>query len=190
MSEGKLCPLTQNGDLSSACVIDSCAMYFNGSCGLAAKISEKVAERAAERLSEVLGAGRGPVLAAGAAPLPIDGTASLDDIISDILLDCGVKTHVRGYRYLRQAIAMAVDDPSATSEMIRKVYAGVAEANGTTPSRAERAMRHAIEAMFATPTRRLEEIFRNSCDAKGCATNGQFVSTVADYISRRRTVQE
>lgn len=62
--------------------------------------------------------------------------------------EIGVPAHIKGYQYLRDAISMVVDDMDMLSAVTKELYPAIAKRNKTTPSRVERAIRHAIEVAW------------------------------------------
>lgn len=72
---------------------------------------------------------------------------SMKERIQDALNEIGVPHGIKGRKYLEDAINLAIDHPKLLEKITSTsgVYAGVAQLNGTTLSRAERAIRHGIE---------------------------------------------
>ena len=79
---------------------------------------------------------------------------------------------------------MAVEDPDITRRITTRLYPKLAERFHSTPSRVERAMRHAIEVAWTRGDSRLmEQIFgRTISDSRGRPTNSEFIAMLADYI--------
>lgn len=104
--------------------------------------------------------------------------------ISNTLKDLGISPSLLGYRYLRSAIKLVMDDPDIVHSITKELYPKVAELNGTTPSRVERTIRYAIEyAWYSYGNAARETIFRESYSAaRGKPTNEEFIATVADYL--------
>lgn len=65
--------------------------------------------------------------------------------IVNYLDEKGFKHAIKGFGYLVDAIALAVKNPKVLEAICKELYPTIAELNNTTPSRVERAMRHAIE---------------------------------------------
>lgn len=104
--------------------------------------------------------------------------------ISTILKDLGVAASLSVYRYLRYAIGLVINDMSLTNHITKELYPAVAKKFNTTPPRAERGIRHAIETGWLRGNADLEsKMFGYSVRAdKGKPTNSEFIATVADYI--------
>ncbi len=106
----------------------------------------------------------------------------LEKDISNILDKIGIPGHIKGYRFLREAITMTVNDPEVINSVTKTLYPGVAKVFNTTPERTERAIRHAIEVAFDKgDTQILKNLF--GCTViKGKPTNSEFVFSIADKI--------
>ena len=72
----------------------------------------------------------------------------LELVVTDIIHDIGVPAHIKGYQYLRSAILMAVADMDILNSITKQLYPEIARQYETTPSRVERAIRHAIEVAW------------------------------------------
>lgn len=73
----------------------------------------------------------------------------LETDITKMLHELGIPAHIKGYQYLRDAIAMSVEDQEMMSSVTKILYPAIAKRNQTTASRVERAIRHAIEVAGA-----------------------------------------
>jgi two-component system response regulator (stage 0 sporulation protein A) len=109
---------------------------------------------------------------------------NLDCQVSDILRDLGVPANIKGYRFLREAISLCVVKPDAINRVVKEIYPEVAWKFDTTPMRAERAIRHAIEVAFERGNIvKLQEIFGHTINSnKGKATNSEFIAMIADRL--------
>ena len=104
--------------------------------------------------------------------------------ISRILTTLGVPAHIKGYPYLREAIAAAINDMSLANYITKCLYPMVAKKFQTTPSRVERAIRHAIEVAWDRGDwETFMQIFGNTVsNTKGKPTNSEFIALIADGI--------
>ena len=103
--------------------------------------------------------------------------------ITDIIHECGVPAGIRGHEYIREAIAIAGKDATAVYAMTKRIYPAVAEKYGTTPSCAERAIRHALEKWLHGNLAAQEKYFGYSIKPEaGKPTNSTFIATIADVI--------
>ena len=113
-----------------------------------------------------------------------DAEDKLELIVTDIIHDIGVPAHIKGYQYLRSAILMAVADMDILNSITKQLYPDIAEMYGTTPSRVERAIRHAIEVAWGRDHMdTIDELFGYTIHAgKGKPTNSEFIALIADKI--------
>lgn len=73
---------------------------------------------------------------------------NLDERVSTIFINIGIPPHILGYRYLRDGVRIAVEQPNIVNQITTSLYPAIAENNQTTPSKVERAIRHAIEVAW------------------------------------------
>ena len=108
----------------------------------------------------------------------------LEKYITDIMLDIGVPAHLRGYHYLRDAIMMAVEDMNMLNSITKILYPTIAKQFQTTPSRVERAIRHAIEVAWSRGKMdTIDDLFGYTINnGKGKPTNSEFIALIADKI--------
>lgn len=117
-----------------------------------------------------------------------DGTAkkeeSLEALVTNIIHEVGVPAHIKGYQYLREAIIMVVKDIDVINQITKSLYPQIAKKFGTTPSRVERAIRHAIEVAWGRGQQEaVEAIFGYTISAaKGKPTNSEFIAMIADKL--------
>ena len=132
----------------------------------------------------LLGAkGREPAPAATVLSHRPKRAGTLDERITHIFLSVGIPAHIKGYQFLREAIKLAVDAPEIISCITKRLYPTVAENFNTSPSKVERAIRHAIEVAWARgKMTNLNALFgaKNVCDYK--PTNGEFIALIADKM--------
>ena len=116
----------------------------------------------------------------------------LKDMVTGIIHEIGVPAHIKGYQYLREAIMIAVEDMDVINAVTKVLYPEVAHRFSTTPSRVERAIRHAIEVAWDRgDLETLQKYFGYTVNgAKGKPTNSEFIAMIADRLTlgiRRRT---
>jgi two-component system response regulator (stage 0 sporulation protein A) len=103
--------------------------------------------------------------------------------VSRLLSWFGLSPHVRGYKYLVDAIGMAIDDPDIRGRVTTELYPGVALNNGTSPQRVERAIRHAIRLIWDKGERgHIEEFFGRPISTRKKPTNSEFIAWVSETI--------
>lgn len=101
-----------------------------------------------------------------------------------LLLKCGVPQHIKGYQYLGTAIEAVIEDAKRIDAVTKLLYPLVAKAHDTTPTRVERAIRHAIEVAFDNMDLDFAmEMFGYSVDARrGKPTNSHFIAALAEVL--------
>ena len=109
---------------------------------------------------------------------------SLEGRIANLFLTVGIPAHIKGYQYLREAVRMVIDNPALRSRITKELYPGIAHRFGTTSSKVERAIRHAIEVAWNRGRiEALDEAFgRNVCSLDDKPTNGEFIALVSDRL--------
>ena len=114
--------------------------------------------------------------------------ANLEAVVTDIIHEIGVPAHIKGYQYLREAIILTINDMDMINAVTKVLYPEVAKKFGTTPSRVERAIRHAIEVAWDRgDIEVLQKFFGYTVsNIKGKPTNSEFIAMIADCLSLRR----
>ena len=112
------------------------------------------------------------------------GKQSIEAMVTSIIHEIGVPAHIKGYQYLREAIIIAVNDMDVINAITKVLYPQVAKAFQTTPSRVERAIRHAIEVAWDRgDLDTLQRIFGYTVsNTKGKPTNSEFIALIADKL--------
>lgn len=110
--------------------------------------------------------------------------AELKNLVTSVIHEIGVPAHIKGYQYLREAIMIAVDDMDVINAVTKVLYPEVAKRFSTTPSRVERAIRHAIEVAWDRgDLETLQKYFGYTVsNAKGKPTNSEFIAMIADRL--------
>ncbi|MDD7213741.1 MAG: sporulation transcription factor Spo0A [Clostridia bacterium] len=109
---------------------------------------------------------------------------ALDEKISKIFISVGIPPHIKGYSYLREGIKLAVCDPDVINNITKKLYPMIGEKYSTTPSKVERAIRHAIEVAWARGRiNNINDLFGVQTYLAGeKPTNGEFIALIADKM--------
>ncbi len=109
---------------------------------------------------------------------------SLEALVTNIIHEVGVPAHIKGYQYLREAIMMVIKDTDVINQITKQLYPEIAGRYHTTPSRVERAIRHAIEVAWGRGEQgTVENIFGYTVSAtKGKPTNSEFIAMIADKL--------
>lgn len=113
---------------------------------------------------------------------------TLESQISSILQEIGIPAHIMGYRYLKDAIMLSIQDSECINAITKIVYPDIASKHKTTPSRVERAIRHSIEVAWSRgSTEILDKFFGYTINpSAGRPTNSEFIALVADRIRMKR----
>ena len=111
----------------------------------------------------------------------------LEITITDILHQIGVPAHIKGYHYLRDSIMMCIRRPETINAVTKELYPSVAGRYGTTPSRVERAIRHAIEVAWDRgDVDILNSYFGYTIhNSRGKPTNSEFIAMISDRLRLR-----
>ena len=109
---------------------------------------------------------------------------NLEALVTNVIHEVGVPAHIKGYQYLREAIIMVVNDIEVINQITKSLYPQIAKRFKTTPSRVERAIRHAIEVAWGRGQQEaVESIFGYTISAsKGKPTNSEFIAMIADKL--------
>ena len=108
----------------------------------------------------------------------------LEERVTAILHEMGVPAHIKGYQYLRDSIMMSVNDMEMLNSITKLLYPTIAKMHQTTPSRVERAIRHAIEVAWSRGKMdTIDELFGYTVNGgKGKPTNSEFIALIADKV--------
>lgn len=109
---------------------------------------------------------------------------TLDEKITAVFLSVGIPAHIKGYHYLREAIRMVFYKPELISHITKELYPGIAKRFNTSPSKVERAIRHAIEVSWTRgKIENVNKLFGFNVYGKNeKPTNGEFIALVADKL--------
>ncbi len=109
---------------------------------------------------------------------------TLENDVTNIIHEIGVPAHIKGYQYLRESIIMAVNDIDMLNSITKILYPTIAKKYQTTPSRVERAIRHAIEVAWSRGKMdTIDELFGYTIhNGKGKPTNSEFIALISDKI--------
>ena len=118
------------------------------------------------------------------SPVSKNGVKDLEVVVSQIMHQIGVPAHIRGYQYLREAIILSISDSEMISSVTKILYPTVAKTFKTTPSRVERAIRHAIEVAWDRgDVDVLSSYFGYTIqNERGKPTNSEFIAMISDNL--------
>lgn len=116
--------------------------------------------------------------------VPMGKHKNLDASITSIIHEIGVPAHIKGYQYLREAITMVYNNIEILGAITKTLYPAIAEKFKTTPSRVERAIRHAIEVAWTRGNiDSISHLFGYTINiSKSKPTNSEFIAMVADKL--------
>lgn len=118
---------------------------------------------------------------------------SIETMVTNIIHEIGVPAHIKGYQFLRDAILLTMNEPEYINAVTKRLYPEIAKKNGTTASRVERAIRHAIEVAWDRgDVDTLNSYFGYTIhNLRGKPTNSEFIAMIADKMrldKRQRAV--
>jgi len=113
------------------------------------------------------------------------GGPTLDEKLAGLFLTIGIPAHIKGYQFLREAVKMVIENPDVINRITKELYPGIARRFGTSASKVERAIRHAIEVAWSRG--RIDSLNK----AFGCKvavkedkpTNGEFIAMLSDKFA-------
>ena len=139
-----------------------------------------------ERIRDVARQRRNEPLESRAVP---PNTLSLDDKISNLFLGMGIPAHIKGYQYLREGIKLVIAQPGMIGGITKELYPAIAHRFGTSSSKVERAIRHAIEVAWSRG--RIDTLNKAfGCDVaqpNDKPTNGELIALIADKLRMDHT---
>lgn len=167
---------TDNGRIASA-VMDAGASYFIP--------MPFDFDLLAERISQLVDDGTQKTHPSIRQPeIQYNSTQDIEIIVTKIFHQIGVPAHIKGYHYLREAIMLAINDIDIINSVTKELYPTVAKKFGTTSSRVERAIRHAIEVAWDRgDVDILNSYFGYTVhNTRGKPTNSEFIALIADKL--------
>lgn len=110
---------------------------------------------------------------------------NMEVVVTEIIHQIGVPAHIKGYHYLRESILLSINDSEMINSITKLLYPTVAKKFKTTPSRVERAIRHAIEVAWDRgDVDTLNEYFGYTIhNLRGKPTNSEFIAMIADKLT-------
>jgi two-component system response regulator (stage 0 sporulation protein A) len=113
----------------------------------------------------------------------------LESQITRIIQEIGIPAHIKGYLYLREAIGLVIENMDFLGAITKELYPQIAIRFNTTPSRVERAIRHAIEVAWTRgKIDTINQLFGYTVNNnKGKPTNSEFIALIADKLRLEQT---
>ena len=114
----------------------------------------------------------------------MQGEKRVEQLISELMLDMGVRAHLKGYRYIRTAVLMAEEDMKVVGSVTKLLYPEIAKQYNTTDGKVERAIRNAIEISWERGNKKtFEEMFGYCAESgQGRPTNSEYIAAIADTV--------
>lgn len=138
------------------------------------------------RIRDLIAMSKGMIPARTHTLTPASGaeTRSIDEKISSVFITIGIPAHIKGYHFLREAIKMVVENPDIINRITKDLYPGIAKHFNTSPSKVERAIRHAIEVAWTRGRiDNINQVFGfNVYNKNDKPTNGEFIALIADKL--------
>lgn len=110
----------------------------------------------------------------------------LEEMVTEIIRKTGIPANIKGYHFIREAVIMSVKDMSYLDAITKRLYADIAKRNKTTPSRVERAIRHAIDSAWTrgfTDKEYVETVLKWHFNTEGARpTNSEFIALISDSL--------
>ena len=112
-------------------------------------------------------------------------------LVTEMLHGVGVPAHLKGYRYLREAVLLSLEDMSLLGAVTTVLYPRIAARFDTTPSRVERAIRHAIEVAWERGSLKdYPQLFGFTFANVTKPSNAEFIALIADELQLQRKSAE
>ncbi|MBQ4536250.1 MAG: sporulation initiation factor Spo0A C-terminal domain-containing protein [Lachnospiraceae bacterium] len=107
-----------------------------------------------------------------------------EESVFQMMRDVGVPAHLKGYRYVKVAVNMAVTDMKVVGSVTKLLYPEIAKRYNTTDGKVERAIRNAVEISWERGNRRTFERLFGYCKESGWGrpTNSEFIAAIADEV--------
>lgn len=103
--------------------------------------------------------------------------------ITSIIQDLGIPAHIKGYRYVRYAVKLVINNMNLLNAITKELYPKVAKNFDSSSSRVERAIRHAIDVVWKRGNQKaVARYFKNNLNDNVKPTNSQFIARIADEI--------
>lgn len=112
--------------------------------------------------------------------LPNREIGSIEKKLYHLFKELGIKPNILGYKYSTKAILLAIENPKLLQDIVSGLYTAIANEFGTTTSRVERAIRHAVETVCESGnTEKMKEIFGMHAERP---TNSAFIAGIVEYL--------
>ena len=108
----------------------------------------------------------------------------LEKEVAYVLKYIGIAQDLLGYEYIKHAVDLILKDRKHIDSVTKELYPELAKKFKATPSRVERAIRHAVESCFNHIDQDIIEfMFGNSISVdKGRPTNTHFLAAIVEAV--------
>lgn len=104
------------------------------------------------------------------------------DITANLLKDMGITPELKGFDYIKLAVAFIISDKAKYRNVTKTLYPDIAKASCSTPARAERDIRHAISKAIYLDHGEIKNLIGVS-PYKNRMTNSEFIFSLAYVVS-------
>ncbi len=110
--------------------------------------------------------------------------SALEMDVTAFFHELGIPAHIKGYYYLREAVILTVTDAEMSSSMTKTLYPAIARKFGTTPTKVERSIRHAVEVAWdrGNPDTLIRDFGYSVNGSRGKPTNSEFIAMISDKV--------
>lgn len=107
--------------------------------------------------------------------------------LTECMHQLGIPANIKGYQFLRLGILMAFESPDLLDAVTKELYPDIAKRTGSTSSRVERAIRHAIEVAWSRGNVQAQEtLFGYTINVmRGKPTNSEFIAMMVDTLRQK-----
>lgn len=106
-------------------------------------------------------------------------SVSMTQQVSRLLSACGIASHLKGYLYLQEAIVLVYQNRHTLNAIMDEVYLPIANKHGVTKQSVERAIRSAIQKIWAQEPlpQEMQTLFSATAPKP---SNSTFIATIVD----------
>ncbi len=116
----------------------------------------------------------------------------LEVAVTKLMREIGIPAHIKGYQFIREAILLSIRNYEIINSITKQLYPAIASQYQTTPSRVERAIRHAIESTWNKGfVKSDDKLFGYTLSTdRGKPTNAEFIAIAADKLRLQYNIAE
>ena len=111
----------------------------------------------------------------------------LEDDITNLLIELGIASGLKGYPYLITAVELCINDRDMLNNVTKNLYPEIARIHCVNGVKVEHAIRHAIQKAWSNGESVIRKmVFGNTISIGIKPTNAAFIAAIADYVELRR----